>query len=48
MVMVTDHYLVTALTIFSIAARCGLVVNATPRPADCQYRDPVPIAQVAG
>lgn len=45
--MATDNYLVIALTIFNVGARCGLVVNATPRLPDSQYRDPVPIVQVA-
>jgi hypothetical protein len=46
--MVTDNYLVIALPIINVGARCGLVVNATPRPLNSQYRDPVPIVQVAG
>jgi hypothetical protein len=45
--MVTDNYLVIALPIFNVGARCGLVVNATPRSPNSQYIGPVPIVQVA-
>ena len=33
---------------FNLEARCGWVVNATPRPLYRQERDPVPILYEAG
>jgi hypothetical protein len=44
----TDNYHVIALHIFNFGSGCGLVVNATPRPPNSQYRDSVPVVQMAG